>query len=314
MNFSIVMCTYNEKIQWIKESVESIQNQSIKDFELIIVNDNPLNDEIRNQLEVMKKNDIRIKVLNNEKNLGLARSLNKGISYAIGKYIVRMDADDISKSDRLEKQLNFLEKNKLDLVSSNCEFINENSESIGFRGKLPEQDKLIKKILPLGNVIVHPSVMFKKDIFDSVNGYRDFSTAQDYDLWLRLVTANCKFGIINEPLVQYRKHKTSISGSKKLLQFLTDEYQKKLYKERKKKGSDSFSNEHFDNYLKKNMKKSEIGIDEFNKNYEVFEASLKSINIKKILILLKTILKDRLFFKKIVSIMAVKVITKKNLI
>ena len=114
---SVLMCTYNEKVIELKESIESILNQSYANFEFIIVNDGPDNVKGKNVLNYYAQKDKRIKIIENEINIGLAASLNKGLDFCNGEYLARMDADDISMPDRLEKEMEFLKKYSLDLVS-----------------------------------------------------------------------------------------------------------------------------------------------------------------------------------------------------
>ena len=147
---SVLMSIYNERIEWIKQSVESILNQTYKDFEFIIVIDNPEMDlECRKYLEKRTYEDARIKLIWNEKNIGLAQSLNKGIKIAKGEYLARMDADDISLSDRLEMELEYLNKTKCDLVSTNKINIDENDNIISYDlsiKKDPNKHLLIREL------------------------------------------------------------------------------------------------------------------------------------------------------------------------
>ncbi|MEW8956830.1 glycosyltransferase family 2 protein, partial [Clostridium sp.] len=109
---SIIMAAYNETRQWLSKAIESILNQSYRDFEFIIILDNPKNQELKDLITEYLKKDGRIKFFINEENLGLIKSLNKGIKEAKGEYIGRMDADDICYLNRLQVQLDFLESNK----------------------------------------------------------------------------------------------------------------------------------------------------------------------------------------------------------
>lgn len=111
------MSTYNEENMLIRQAVESILNQTYSEFEFIIVLDNPKNIEIANLIQEYASRDKRIVILKNEKNLGLVKSLNKALEISKGEYIMRMDADDISEKDRIEKEYKFLKENNLDLVA-----------------------------------------------------------------------------------------------------------------------------------------------------------------------------------------------------
>ena len=105
MKVSVIMSAFNEEIEYIQLAIDSILNQTFKDFEFIIILDNPSNETLKNYLISRKQEDCRIKFYANEKNIGLANCLNKGISLAKGDLICRMDADDISLPNRLEIQV-----------------------------------------------------------------------------------------------------------------------------------------------------------------------------------------------------------------
>lgn len=107
---SVIMSTYNETEDQIDLAINSILNQSFANFELILINDNPDNNKLDNQLRDYKRKDQRIKYIKNLENMGLASSLNIGLKNASSKYIARMDADDISMPDRLKVEIDFLKK------------------------------------------------------------------------------------------------------------------------------------------------------------------------------------------------------------
>ena len=95
VKLSVVMSIYKEPVEWMRQSIDSILNQTFTDFEFVIVNDNPIRSENRDILDEYSKKDFRIIVLSNDENIGLTKSLNKGLRISKGKYIARMDADDI---------------------------------------------------------------------------------------------------------------------------------------------------------------------------------------------------------------------------
>ena len=242
---SVVMSIFNEKLNWIKAAVESILIQTYKDFEFIIVIDNPsIPDDIRSYIEEKREQDRRIIVLYNETNLGLALSLNRAISAAKGKYIARMDADDIANAERLQLEIEYIEKHQVDMVATNAIIVDENSQEIRKGISLPENPM---SELEYTNIIIHPSVLMRKDAVCNLGGYRNFKRSQDYDLWLRLITAGYKIRIIDSYLMKYRVRTNSLTKAGRLEQYYTNLYQKKLHKERIRKGSDSFS----ENGLKK---------------------------------------------------------------
>lgn len=210
---SVVMCVYSEKEYWIKEAIDSILSQTFSDFEFIIVNDNP-NDSVIDKL-IKSYTDSRIKYHRNIANYGLAKSLNIAIRLAEGEFIARMDADDISFIDRLEKQILFFNNSKeIDLVGCQARIINE----IGAEGgllKCPITSEEVKVSALFGVPFIHPTVMFRKKVFSEYNFYynEDFSTAQDFELWTRFVH---RLNGVNlaEPLLYYRQSNQQITSSK----------------------------------------------------------------------------------------------------
>lgn len=255
---SVVMSIYNEELDWIKEAVESILLQTYSDFEFIIIIDNPsLSDNVRDYIEKKKETDRRIIILYNETNLGLASSLNRGISVAKGDYIARMDADDIAVNERLKQEVDYLERYGVDMVSTNAVIIDEKSHEVRKGISLTENPM---SDLEYTNTIIHPSILIRKNVICDVGGYRNFKRSQDYDLWLRLISEGYQIRTINAYLMKYRVRTTSITKGGRLEQYYINLYQKNLYKERIRKGSDSFSEESLRKYLASkriNQKKNE---------------------------------------------------------
>ena len=250
MLVSILMSIYNETDKEIRQSVESILNQTFKNYEFIIVIDNPSMYYIEDLLK--SYNDNRLICLKNKKNIGLAMSMNKAASIARGKYIARMDADDISDLNRLQMEYEYLESHpKIGLVCSNYHYIDENDNIVNFESKNVDF-KYYKKLLPHINMIHHPTVMMRKKIFDDVGGYRNFPCTQDYDLWLRLLYNKAKFAKIEKDLFAYRIRANSTWKANGMRQQVCFFYIRKLYMERCKKGYDSYSENNLNQYLKKN--------------------------------------------------------------
>jgi len=208
----VVMSVYNGE-KYLKSAVESILNQSFKDFEFIIVDDGST-DESLNILKSFQSHDSRIKIISRE-NKGLVFSLNEGINLAQGEYIARMDADDISKISRLEKQFKYMKENSLVICGTWAEGIDEVGNKIKDMN-YPPSEKKIKIFSLLHNPFIHPSVMFRKDIFEKVGGYRKFfKHIEDYELWTRIVF-KYKTGNIPEALLEYRFHGSQITQKRNL--------------------------------------------------------------------------------------------------
>lgn len=247
MTISVVMSVYNERFEWVQKAVESILKQSFSDFEFIIIVDNPNIDEVvDNYLNDISNKDCRVKIIRNEENVGLALSLNRGIEEAQGEYIARMDADDISEINRFELELDFIRSTNSDIVSTNRIIIDEKDNVLSYPTDINEDPNIY---LPYSSLIVHPTVLMKTKTVKELNGYRAFPRSQDYDLWLRMLSANRKISILEKRLLRYRVRTSSLTNKNRLQQFYIHQYQKKLFKERIKYGVDSFSVEGLEHYL-----------------------------------------------------------------
>ena len=221
---SIIMSTYKEEENLLRESIESLLNQTYKDFEFIIILDFPDNNLHKRIIEEYSKIDNRIRFFVNEKNLGLTGSLNRGLSLAKGEYIARMDADDISLPYRLERQLEYIKKNQYDLIGGITQMIDEDGNSIYSIQKVPTDFNKIKKALRYGQCIAHPTWLGKKEVFDCLNGYRNIPLCEDFDFTLRVVLNGFKISNLNETVLKYRMTKNSISRNNLYDQYLYMKY------------------------------------------------------------------------------------------
>lgn len=227
---SVLMSSYKEEVTELKLAVESILNQSYKDLEFIIIIDNPDNKIHKAILSEYAKKDRRIRLFINDRNIGLVASLNKALSLAKGDYIARMDADDISVSTRLEKQLKYLTENDYDLIGGITQMINEDGTLLYSIQKIPTDFFKIKKSLKYGQCIAHPTWFGKRELFCTLGGYRDIPLCEDYDFTLRAVLQGYKISNINEIVLKYRMTANSISRSKLFYQYLYMYYVSNEYK------------------------------------------------------------------------------------
>ena len=218
------MSTYKEEETLLRESIESILNQTFKDFEFIIILDYPDNNLHKKIIEEYSKIDNRIRFFVNENNLGLTGSLNRGLSLAKGEYIGRMDADDISLPYRLERQLEYIKKNQYDLIGGITQMIDEEGNSIFSIQKVPTDFNKIKKALRYGQCIAHPTWLGRKEVFDCLNGYRNIPLCEDFDFTLRAVLNGFKISNLNETVLKYRMTKNSISRNNLYDQYLYMKY------------------------------------------------------------------------------------------
>lgn len=227
---SVIMSTYKEDERLLRESIESILNQTYRNFEYIIILDYPDNDVHKSVIEEYALKDDRIHFYINEKNMGLTDSLNRGLSLCHGEYIARMDADDISLPDRLERQMEYLEKNHYDLIGGITEMINENGTLLYSIKSVPTDPKKINKALRYSQCIAHPTWLGKKEVFEKNAGYRHMPLCEDYDFTLRAVLNGFLISNLNEPVLKYRMTSNSISRSNLFEQYLYMSYITNEYK------------------------------------------------------------------------------------
>lgn len=209
---SVVMPAYNAE-KYIAEAIESILNQTFRDFEFIIVDDGST-DRTWEIINDYASRDSRIVPLKNEKNLKIAKTLNYGISCCHGKYIARMDADDWSYPNRLEKQVAFMEKNcEIGISGGSMEIMDEEDRVFSSR-RYRTCDQDIRKNIFKYSPFCHPSIIFRTDIFRKTDGYEhDYLLAEDYDLYFKLGRF-CKFGNLEDTLLKYRLISGSMSRKK----------------------------------------------------------------------------------------------------
>lgn len=239
---SVIMSVYNGE-KYLHDAIDSILNQTFTNFEFIIIEDCS-SDTTLKILQKYQIQDSRIKIIQKEKNKGIAgfiENLNIGLHEATGKYIARMDADDISEPSRFEKQVNFLEQNlAIFIVGSSVQCIDENGKNINLMTTVANDKEIQHKMfqrIPL----FHPVIMFRNNA--EIRYREKMLYCEDYDLYFRLMTGGYKFANLNEPLLKYRILKNSISRKdNKFIKWLFVEKARQFYKQRKKTGKDNYEN------------------------------------------------------------------------
>lgn len=217
---SIILPTYNGS-KWLRKAIESVQRQTYTNWELLVIDDGSIDNTAQILTDLAQK-DARIVYIKNEQNLGIQKTLNKGIKEAKGEYIARLDDDDQwIEEDKLKKQIEFLEKNSDYVLLGTGVVVVDEEEKEQFRYLVPEKNKEIKNKLLGKNCFVHSSVMFKKDVALGLGGYgesKEVYHIEDYDLWLKLGT---KGKLANLPIygVQFTLRAGSISSTNKTIQF-----------------------------------------------------------------------------------------------
>lgn len=214
IDICVVMSVYNEPIDYVQQAINSVLNQTKKDFCFVIVCDNPEREELVDCLRENQLKDERIILYINDVNIGLAQSLNTGINLVDAKYYARMDADDISVRSRLEHQFYYMEQHQeCDILSSSHVFIDGSGQRIGEDISLDIDTESMHKILLLGNPIIHPSLMVRGEVYRNLKGYRNLPAAEDYDFYLRALDSGYQIVKIPDVLLLYRKNNSGMTLS-----------------------------------------------------------------------------------------------------
>jgi glycosyltransferase involved in cell wall biosynthesis len=280
---SVLIPVYNVE-NYIKKALFSIIEQSYKNIEIIIVDD-ASTDGTFEILSSISEVDKRIRLFRNEVNKKICKTLNFAYSKASGEYILRMDGDDICSADRIARKLDFLLSNNLDIVGCSTITIDINDNEIGRTYSL-DSTKLIFKSAEFRSPMQH-IWLAKKEVYDTLNGYRELPGAEDYDFILRALSYGFRVSNIREYFgysVRIGRLGNTISTIG-LRQRKLHEYVWSLFVEREKYGVDSYSPE--------NLERSLITYDFFDK---LFRRSTIYLN--------KAISEERFFFKSIYIILS----------
>ncbi len=204
--FSVLMSLYaKERPEYLRESLDSVFNQSLPAAEVVMVEDGPLTDELYAELDAAGKAHPELKRVRLEKNGGLGPALNEGLKHCSHELVARMDTDDVAVRDRFEKQVGVFEKYpQVEVVSAWIqEFDSETGADISVR-KLPEHAYEIYRYGQSRCPVNHPVVMFKKRSVEFAGGYRPFPLFEDYYLWVRMLLNGARFYNIQECLLRFR--------------------------------------------------------------------------------------------------------------
>lgn len=207
---SVLIPCYNT-VRYVEEAVRSIMAQTYRNMEIICVDDCST-DGTREVLERLAKEDSRIRLVYNKKNIGCTKTLNRGITLVRGKYIARMDSDDVSMPERIEKQVKYLEENKdISIVSGNLVTIDEDGVEKE-RSCVPTESASVFATVIWWNCVTHPLIMGRIEVFRKNPYDKRFRTAQDYELWCRLLyKKGIRIANIRDVLLKYRIHSANAS-------------------------------------------------------------------------------------------------------
>lgn len=206
---SVVMPVYNGE-RYLAQAIESILNQTFQNFEFIVVNDGSTDETPA----ILRRYD-RLTVLNQE-NQGVAAASNNGIALTSGKYIARLDADDFSLANRLERQVDFLESNpEIGILGSSAYIIDSENRKWGIQ-KMPLSDAELRWMGLFKCPFIHSSVIFRRELVDKINALYDpaFAPSDDYELWIRLLKITRGMNL-KSPAILYRVHSKNASTVQK---------------------------------------------------------------------------------------------------
>ena len=209
---TVLMPVYNGE-KYLKEAIESILNQDFTDFEFLIINDGSTDGS---KEIIASYSDERICIVENEKNIGLVNTLNKGLVLANGEYIARMDCDDISVKTRLSKQVKLMDKNKdIGASGSFYRLLRNNKNAIV---DFPITNEEIKCFMVFNCPIAHPSAIIRSSLIKQHNLLysSDYTHAEDYYFWSQIAEYS-QLKNTSEVLLNYRVHENQITGNVKFL-------------------------------------------------------------------------------------------------
>ncbi len=228
---SVILPCFNAA-ETVGAAIESIQAQTCSDFELIVIDDGSTDGSLA---EIRKYSaDSRLKIVTNLRNVGLIDTLNAGLRVAQAELIARMDADDISSPNRLEKQLEFLKDNPaVDVIGTNMVGFRSDGSTLNF--EYPSTHEEILAAMLFFNPIAHPTVMMKKRVITMLDPFYQtrFLHAEDYAAWAMLSLRNIRFANLNEFLLQYRLSDKQVSSAKRNEQHASAQLVRKIFFDRR---------------------------------------------------------------------------------
>lgn len=205
---TVLMAVYNGA-EYLIEATRSVLNQDFRDFELIVVDDASTD---QTPAILASLDDPRVRVLRNPENLGLTRSLNRGLREATGEFVARLDADDRCRPKRFAEQCAlFREHPEVWVSGADAIIIDDAGEPQGLRKSCPAHGQMVAQMF-FRNPIVHSSAMFRRKEIMGIGGYDEsFGRAQDYDLWFRVVSRGGRLASLTTPYVEQRMHKGRVT-------------------------------------------------------------------------------------------------------
>ena len=209
--YSVLMSVYDQENHlFLRQSIESMFSQTIKPSQFVLVLDGKLTRELYEEIENLKQR-YEIETVPLKENIGLAAALNAGLEKCSYEIIARMDSDDISFGDRMEKQLALMDESGADILSAPVLEFEVEPENVTAKKSLPTSHEEILKYIRKRNPFNHPATVYKKSLVQSSGGYSDYGYFEDYELFARMISAGAKTCNANEPLLYMRAGKDMYS-------------------------------------------------------------------------------------------------------
>ena len=207
-NISVLISVYkNDNSVYLNEALLSIWDKQIfKPFQVVLIQDGIVSESLRDVISHWRqKLNEKLVFIENTENIGLTKSLNKGLKYCSGDFIARMDSDDISSHDRFKLQIEFFNKNKdIDILGGSMQEFRQNNELLIVR-KYPTSNVEVIRQMAISSPLCHPAVMFRRRVFDEGNYYNErYITSQDIDLWFHLILKGYKISNIENIILLFR--------------------------------------------------------------------------------------------------------------
>lgn len=206
--YSVLMSVYNkERPEWLEESMNSMWEQTWPPAQFVLVCDGPLSEELNTVIARQEASHPELEILRLEQNGGLTRALNEGLEFCRYEYVARMDSDDIAIRDRIERELTCLMTQELDVISGWVGEFTDTPEQVTAWRKLPKSDEEIHRFYRKRNPFNHPAVIFRRSAVQMAGKYEDYPYFEDYQLWIKILSAGGRGGNIPEPVLYMRAGK-----------------------------------------------------------------------------------------------------------
>lgn len=208
-SISCIMSNYNTDPDMFRQALESVLDQTYRDFELILIDDKSSDKKSKEVMDEYVRRDARIVAIDNQQNKGLAGALNEGLNIANGEYIARFDTDDICVPNRFEQQLKYMEMNDLDLCGTFAHLFGDDEKVVSTSFSSCEE---VAVQLLFTCYLYHPSVMIKRSFLEEHKLRYDveYDGAEDFDLFSRCREAGARINIMPEVMIHYRLHSNSV--------------------------------------------------------------------------------------------------------